>query len=208
VRRYVTSTGLAQGACWGAVAGTLLLLIPRLAHAAEDAAKSPQWYEVAAGILAIPAAVLGLAYSYILIKKTRLEARKTELEIREKEGRLGELSVEEKKVATEIIEPLVADRVWKYIILRFALMYISLKLWSIVSSLYNTVLGGAALGAQQILDVNIDDESWVIWILFPLLKLPDLVTWLIIIGIGWPLFRDINSYLNINVKKFLKPWQN
>ena len=56
-------------------------LYPQFA-AAETAEKVHQWYEVVGGILAIPVAIFGLAYSYILLTKTRLEVRKTELEIR------------------------------------------------------------------------------------------------------------------------------
>jgi hypothetical protein len=52
---------------------------------ADDLAKPLVWWQVVTGILAIPAALLGLFYSYFLIRKTRLEARKLELDIREKE---------------------------------------------------------------------------------------------------------------------------
>jgi len=44
-----------------------------------------QWWEIIVGILSIPAAIIGLFYTFVLIKKTLLEARKTKLEILEKE---------------------------------------------------------------------------------------------------------------------------
>ncbi len=75
--------------------------------AEDNLPKSPEWYEVIGGILAIPAAVLGLAYSYILIRKTRLESRKTELEIREKELALEALPDVERSRAKDIIAPIV-----------------------------------------------------------------------------------------------------
>ena len=59
------------------------LLLPATVYAAES--KAPQWYEITTGILAIPAAIIGLAYSFILIRKTRHEVKKTELEILEKQ---------------------------------------------------------------------------------------------------------------------------
>ena len=53
-----------------------------IACTAAKPVAAPHWYEQATGILAIPAAVIGCAYSYLLIKKTQLESRKLELEIK------------------------------------------------------------------------------------------------------------------------------
>jgi hypothetical protein len=47
------------------------------------------WYQVAAGIIAVPAAVIGLPYTWILLRKARLESKKVELEILEKTMQLG-----------------------------------------------------------------------------------------------------------------------
>src|SRR5579872_33359 len=47
--------------------------------------RPPEWYEVVTGIMAIPLTLVGGVYSWALIRKTNLEARRTELEIQEKE---------------------------------------------------------------------------------------------------------------------------
>lgn len=44
-----------------------------------------QWWKVVLGIISIPAGLIGIYYSFVLIKKTRLEAEKTKLEILEKQ---------------------------------------------------------------------------------------------------------------------------
>ena len=44
-----------------------------------------EWYNVIMGIIAIPAAILGVVISWNMVRKTRLETRKIELDIDEKE---------------------------------------------------------------------------------------------------------------------------
>jgi hypothetical protein len=65
-----------------------ILILQTVADTAKQVGGGHAWYQIAAGVLAIPATILGIAYSYLLIGKTRLEARKTELEIQEKERQL------------------------------------------------------------------------------------------------------------------------
>jgi hypothetical protein len=53
----------------------------------SDATQTPlQWWQVAAGILAIPATLIGLIYSYVLLKKTRLEIQVLEIQLRERQS--------------------------------------------------------------------------------------------------------------------------
>jgi hypothetical protein len=67
-----------------------LLILPSVALAADEAIKPlPSWWQVATGILAIPAAVLGLVYSFFQIQKTRLETHKIALELRRAEKEIG-----------------------------------------------------------------------------------------------------------------------
>ena len=47
----------------------------------------PQWWEIIVGIISVPASIVGLVYSIILIQKTRLETQKTRLEILEIENK-------------------------------------------------------------------------------------------------------------------------
>lgn len=190
---------------WLVVAG---VLVPSsaLAQAAGAVVKQPQWWEVVAGILAVPAAFLGLAYSYLLIRKTRLEARKTELEIVEKEQALKVLEESQSATAKDIVRPLIEGRQAQLLVLRFVLLYVVLRLWGLVESAYGFLFGGAVLGAQKIVGFNLDNP-WIIIPAYALTKLPEVVTWIIVIGIGWPLFRDLNAFLKVDLKSILMPWK-
>ncbi|MEM9090951.1 MAG: hypothetical protein AAGC93_19665, partial [Cyanobacteria bacterium P01_F01_bin.53] len=53
---------------------------------AETAASTP-WWQIVTGILAIPAAIFGVPSAYWLSQKARLETRKLQIEILEKEGK-------------------------------------------------------------------------------------------------------------------------
>lgn len=55
---------------------TTFLFIPSILFAGEEVVKEPHWWEVIGGILAIPVALLSLAYSYVLIKKLGLKRGK------------------------------------------------------------------------------------------------------------------------------------
>ncbi len=132
------------------LAVVLVAAVPGLALAAEEGAKQQQWWDVVGGILAIPAAILGLTYSYILIRKTRLEARKTELEIVEKEKALQKIAQDQPETARQIIAPIVEGRQTQYLILRFVLLYVVLQLWGLITSAFGIILGGAVLGVQQL----------------------------------------------------------
>ena len=185
-----------------------VLLVPRsaLAQAADAAAKPPQWWEQVPGILAIPAALLGLAYSYILIRKTRLEAHKTELEIIEKQKALGLLAQSQSEAAKQIVRPIIEGRQGQLLVLRCVLLYAVLTLWGAVESAFGFLLGLAFMGVQTAIKLDFNNP----WIMFPsyfLKSLPKAVSWIIAIGIGWPLFRDLNAFLHIDLKSILMPWR-
>src|SRR5260221_7123073 len=79
---------------------------------AQLPAHPPEWWEIVTGVLAIPAAILGLAYSYVLIQKTRYETPKLQaetekiaLEIREKRNRLSSAAIAEQNLLLEAVRP-------------------------------------------------------------------------------------------------------
>lgn len=186
----------------------IISLVPGtvIAQAMDATAKQSQWWEVAAGVLAIPAAFLGLGYSYLLIRKTRLEARKTELEIVEKERVLKALMPSQSEAAKDFVRPLIEGRQSQLLVLRFVLLYVVLKLWGLVESALGLVFGGALFGAHKVFGFDLV-SPWILIPAFALGKLPEVVTWIIVIGIGWPLFRDLNTFLNLDLKSILLPWR-
>ena len=168
----------------------------------------PQWWEVAGGILAIPVGVVSLAYSYVLIRKTRLEARKTELEILEKERALQELAQVKPEAAHRIVAPIIEGRQGQYLLLRFVLLYVVLELWGLVRSVFSLIVGGAFLGAQQLAGSDLDPSKWILIPAFIISIVPQVVNWLIVLGLGLPLFRDLNRFLNVDLRALLFPWRS
>ena len=118
----------------------ICLSIIGAAQSAEDSImetglKSSNWWEVVASILAIPATLIGIVYSYILIKKTQLDTRKTELEIREKERQLQEkppITLEQQEILDRYVKPVVADRKVLSLLPRFIILYLILSLWRLI----------------------------------------------------------------------------
>src|SRR5258708_32839631 len=85
---------------------------------AQFPAHPPEWWEIVTGVLAIPATILGLAYSYVLIQRTRYEIPKIQaeteklaLEIREKQDGLSPAAVAEAQdFLLEAVRPDIAFR--------------------------------------------------------------------------------------------------
>jgi len=85
------------------------------------------WWQVVTGIIDIPAAVVGLIYTYRLSAKTRLESRKLQLEILEKEGNHPQLEagvIKQEDLAT--LRQAIAARTQDFII-RFIILYLAAR---------------------------------------------------------------------------------
>lgn len=186
----------------------IVLWLPSLALAAAEEAKQPKWWEIATGIIAIPAAIIGLVYSIVLIKKTRVEVRKTELEIREKEAALGKIPPAEKTLAQVLISPLFEAKSIQLLLLRFVLLYVTLRLWGLAEEAFSLLVGGAFLGAQKLTSLSFTSDN--LWVMIPLLlvsKLPKLGELVIILGIGVPLFRDVSTALGVDLRSIIFFWR-
>ena len=162
--------------------------------------RTPQWYEIATGIIAIPAALIGLAYSYLLIKKTRLEARKTELEILEKERQLAQITAVSE--GARVAAPASEGRIALLLLLRFVVLWLIASGWGLVEDAFNLLFTGAIVGAQQLCGLIL--SGWTDVPLVAIQKIPKLAYWIVFIALAWPLFKDANAALGINIKDFLK----
>jgi hypothetical protein len=176
------------------------LLAPVTAFAADS--KTPQWYEITTGVLAIPAAIIGLAYSFILIKKTRLEAKKTELEILEKQKQLREVLEAQPAEIQNLIVPTAENRIGLYLVLRFVLLYLILHAWGLIEDIYDLIFTGIIAGAQSAL--NLELTGWVVVPLVAIQKLPKVAYWLVFFALSWPLFKDINSLLGLDLRELFR----
>jgi len=177
----------------------------------ENVQKEPQWYEYVVGVLTIPGTLLAGAYSYVLIKKTRIEAKKFDLETKKLELELKEKQQtglpEIKSEVREILQPLIEGRQVQFIVLRFILLYLILSVWGLIRTAGRYLVTGTAYGLITVFPsiTNIVEKTWlfypiaVIW-----LVLPELLYWSIFILFGWPLFKDVNKILGISFKNLFK----
>ena len=167
---------------------------------AERTGRPPEWWEVAAGILAIPTAIIGLAYSYVLVGKTRLEARKTELEIREKEAQLRKLSPQEQDTAARIVAPFAQTHLSQLLVLRFVLLYIVLTAWGLIENIFDVAFTGAMVTAQNLFRVDLDNPAVVIPAVL-IQQLPKVGYWILFIALALPLFKDVNALVGLDVRR-------
>lgn len=182
-----------------------ILFVCPLVVFAQDASKQPQWYEIIGGVLAIPATIIGIAYSYVLVKKTKLESRKIDLEIREKEELLYEKGVTQSEEVKKIVKPFITTQIIQQIILRFIILELISRLFGIFAGSYSFLL--ASIG------MTVGNFFWnggvVLTMTLSLLQfIPQIGYALISIAIGYPLFKDVNKILGIDIKKvFLSPFK-
>jgi len=170
---------------------------------AWSADRPPQWYEVGAGIISIPAALIGLAYSYILIKKTRLEARKVELEIAEKEEQIRTLTGRQppESFAFASQEPSRIPLIG-ILLLRFALLYIVVVSWGLVEDVWQILFGGVIASAQSLWNISL--SGWIVIPLIMVQKAPKVLFWVLFGAMALPLFKDINSALGLDVRHLFR----
>jgi hypothetical protein len=181
---------------------------PAVGLAAESVTTPEPWYKVVAGIVAIPASVIGLAVSYRLFRKTNLESRKLELEIDEKERQLQNTSGTAGAEALRgLAQPLALSQRLSILILRFVILELTLRIWNVVPSAFNYITTAATYTVFVLLGKNATStlQPWtpsgavvifgptVIRLLF------DVVYWFIVFGFGWPILRDACGILGIRI---------
>ncbi len=190
--------------------------------------KQLHWFEIVTGVLGIPAALIGLAYSYVLIRKTRLEAVKAELEIEEKRRSLAEPGAPADQPATTAgaqpsfrihaeagarqvvnlsFDP--QDRAIQLVILRFILLYLLLQGWRLLATTIRVGVGGGFLGLAKLFgwstSIDFDKLSW--WqqaLAYGVVSFEDVIYWALFLLLGIPLIRDLNRILGITMKNFWK----
>jgi len=182
---------------------SLLLLTSGDAIAQEVAAHvSDPWYKVVVGIIAIPGAAIGLLVSWNMMQKARLETKKLEIEIAEKQQAISRESSPAEKLEL-IASPLGESRRALLIIIRFVLLDVTLRLWNFVPSLVSFIGQAVAAGFFLTFGAGAFKQSSLILIgAAPeaINALLAVVYWLIVFGFGWPLFKDTCAFLNIPVK--------
>jgi|SRR5579859_81584 len=168
-----------------------------------DLPRPPQWYEQVSGIIAIPVTIVGAAYSYVLIKKTRLESRKTELEIREKLIALEKApAMTASQVGSTLSSPLITFSIGS-LLLRYVLLELILWFSRIVSEPLSYLFKGLGLGVYYLLDKVMHGsapEVVSIAIMGAGTVAGSVLYWLILFTLGWPLFKDILVFFGVSTK--------
>jgi len=171
----------------------LFLLLANTSLAAE--VKSPQWYEIATDVLAIPAAIIGLCYSIILIQKTRLESAKLKIEIQEKES---ELSNSPQPTLSRTSVPESSTTFVHFLLMRFIILFLMIQAWGILESGLDFVFMGAAYGLSKLGSGSLGPEQWWFWPVYLLSKTPTIIYWFIFAKLAWPIFQDASRLVNID----------
>ena len=156
------------------------------------------WYEIATGVIAIPAALLGLLYTFLLSQKARLEAEKLRRELEPTQIAEGE-SPSDQSLRRQIgSNPIVEG----YII-RFILLEVGLQGWSFLVSLASPFLSLMQFYLRDWLsfDGNYGLESFTQAVLFTYLT--GFGRWVLFLAIGLPLFIDITRELGLSPVKVL-----
>lgn len=179
----------------------LLLILLSSPAVAQETAKSLQWWEVAAGIIAIPAGLLGLLVAYATMKKANLESRKIELEIRAAEAKLAEqpaAAAEAQRVASSLFAPFIESNRTSHFLLRFAIIFLLLQFWGVIERLFDGFVLGVYLAMLGLgWDMN---SSPVLAGIFGVADQGMRLGWIaIILFFGVPLYRDITKHLGFRL---------
>lgn len=179
-----------------------------LAQVVEQVSEKPDpWWTVVAGIIAVPAAVLGLFYTSALIKKTGLESRKMELEIAEGTSKLetAETHPAVRNLTQVVAGPLIAGRRAQELLLRFIVLYLVLQAWNVVGDLFNIVQLGFASGvADAVINRRAGALETTTFVVFLVLQeLPRVGHYLVLFGLGIPILTDALRQLNIKQPRVL-----
>lgn len=173
-----------------------------------DASPPVPWWQVATGIIGVPAAILGLVLTWILVQKTRLEAQKTKLEIREKERALSLETPQEEGTAStrRLAGPLLEGQLVQNLILRLIVVFMVFTLWNLVRRFFDVIYSTTRLGlGTAIPDPDPSPWIWTLWAGLQAIKaIPEIGYWLILVGLGWPLLLDALGLLNIETPAWLR----
>lgn len=174
------------------------------------------WYKVAAGVLGIPAAAVGIVLSYNLTRKTALESRKIELEIEEKQSQHRDSPLPVTAIGS-VVQPLAENQLALLLLVRFVVLELTLRMWNVVPSaisfLTSTATSSMYMWFRNQPGFFSGPSIWVLPLGAAVLgALLDVVYWIIVFGFGWPLFKDTCRFLNIPIQSlwdlpFLGRWR-
>lgn len=167
--------------------------------------KSQPWWQIAAGIIAVPAGILGLYYTYRLSEKTRLESKKLQFELEEKASKIdvaeSESILKIESMAVPIRNRIIATRTQDFFI-RYIILEISARAWGAFISIISPLL---VFGTNLYLSApnRLTNQSYLITNLIYTLQsyITSAGYVILFISIGWPLLKDICKAIGITPKE-------
>jgi H+/gluconate symporter-like permease len=169
----------------------------------SNAGQAVQWWQVVSGIIAIPVALLGLIYTYYLIKKTNLESKKIQLEIAEKQNQFRDPDTKEGEKSHFVESVIIENQLVFNIILRFILLGLINTVWGFVSDGLQYLVTGFGWGIVSIFSGSTNNYDYTNVLPFIAIIgniLPTIGRLIIFLGLGWPLFKDVNKILGVDLK--------
>src|SRR4051812_39965071 len=175
----------------------------RRADMLAESGDGPTFIEVATFVLAVPTSVLGLVGTMALTKKTRLESRKIELDLEEKDGKPvptpgGQAEGQAAPTTLTGVAPAKHQRRVEHLLVRAVVLYLVLTAWRLAEEILSGVFTGTRIGVGAMLDDATDTVNIIALIAFKTLTaLPEVAYWWIFVGLGLPLLLDALKILHI-----------
>jgi hypothetical protein len=189
---------------WTELVTTIAQATPETAN---EGGKGRDILETLSWAIALPGALAVAIAAPWAVRKSRLDARKTELEILEKERALGVAgeAKDSHEVVRIVAEPVLQTVRAQTILLRFVFLYLMLQVMELLGGVLNLPLNSATLALQSA--VQSDASLWHILGnlgVAILASIPGIVRALVLVGIGWPLLLDAARLLSIEIPPFLQ----
>jgi hypothetical protein len=193
-----------------------LIFLAQVPPAGTQTTSSTPWWQVVTGIIAIPAALLGLYYTYLLSQKTRWETKELRRKIREDEGTPSPQAP--LRILSGLDSPrLVAANIQDFLI-RWIILTLVYQVWGIISGFFSPLISATTqyLYTQQQMEkaqrqiesgqYNPDSPSWLATYgqVAPTVLVDWLGSTLIFIVLGLPLLTDVIRAVGGNVFSFRK----
>lgn len=188
--------------------------------ASMTSASDTPWWEAASGILGLPGLVIGLYASIRLVKKDRLEAQKLEFELLEmREKRRATVLDADEGVAPPsdlVAGPLLEGRQFQDLVLRFIVFFMAYTLWSLVRNSSAILFDSTVFALRG--DMDLDNIPGLIILILDgappdllaifvfvhaIRAIPEVGFWIIIVGMGLPIFVDAMRTLRFGVPSWL-----
>lgn len=158
------------------------------------------WWQIATGILGIPAAVIGIPSAFWLSQKTRLETRKLQLEILEKQGTISGPQtgiVKTGDIAGSREATLVGIQGF---VVRFIILYVTRFGWDVFKPFLMVFLNASvAYWLKQ--NQTISQEWTTVMGITAYTQIVNVGDLIILIAFGFPLLADIHEFAGYHL-----PW--